>query len=163
MILNGPAGLQGGHEAHIRDDRVKMDVCVCKSCTKLRQRHGLASRIIFIHDQPARGTAAMVPEGQNIMVGITVFPAELYEGRQCPGIGHIGLFLFIDQGKPVLIIRVSLDHSRIDFDPQTVTLPFGGTACLDKDIDRRGGFRCHDLPQIVRSAAILLQVAAGQI
>ena len=105
----------------------------------------------------------MVPEGQDIMVGITVFPAELYEGRQCSWIGHIGLLLFIDQGKPVLIIRVSLDHSRIDFDPQTVTLPFGGTACLDKDIDRRGGFRCHDLPQIVRSAAILLQVAAGQI
>ena len=105
----------------------------------------------------------MVPEGQDIMVGITVFPAELYEGRQCSWIGHIGQFLFVDQGKTVLIIRVSLDHRGIDLNPQSVTHPRGGTACLDKNIDGRSRFRRHDLPQVVRSAAIFLQVAAGQV
>ena len=37
MVLNGPAGLQGGHEAHIRDDRVKVYAAVRQGCPQFRQ------------------------------------------------------------------------------------------------------------------------------
>ena len=79
MFTQHQSRFSGRHQAGIKTDEVKGDVCFRQGFIKLGKGHRTSVRVFFIIAIAGNGTSAMIPQYEFITVGFKVLLTEFDE------------------------------------------------------------------------------------